>query len=103
MVHTFMIYLMSQYQVTNPPLIICSVEVVKWVTSKLHLFAIVEDDGFVWLMKTGQLHIKILSKSTVARDIRTIFQKAKELVTKYLGDNEGWAHISTDVWTSPNN
>jgi hypothetical protein len=88
---------------TNPPLIIHSMEVVKWVTSKLCPFAIVEDEGFVRLMKTGWPHIKIPSKSTVARDVRTIFQKAKELVTKYLGDNEGWAHISTDAWRSPNN
>lgn len=79
-----------------------SIEVVKWVTSNMRPFSIVSDPGFLKLMKTGRPHIKIPSKSTVARDVSSMFKRAQGEIKTYLEKHAGRVHISTDTWTSPN-
>jgi hypothetical protein len=48
-------------------------EVVRWVAESKRPFSIVEDVGFIVLMKTGCLHTHLPSAKTVSRDTRAAF------------------------------
>ena len=47
-------------------------------------FSIVEDQGFKTLMKTGRPDYYIPSRVTVARDVKYVFKKTRERITKML-------------------
>jgi hypothetical protein len=60
-------------------------EIVQWVAEAKRPFSIVEDVGFIVLMKTGRLHIHLPSAKTVSRDTRAAFvfmQKELALMLK---------------------
>jgi hypothetical protein len=48
-------------------------ELVRWVAEAKRPFSIVEDPGFVVLMKTGRTHLYLPSAKTVSRDTRAAF------------------------------
>lgn len=77
-------------------------EIVKWVTQSMRPHLIVKDPGFLSLMKTGRLGYWVPSPSTVARDIRVIYEKCREKATRMLQEYEGELSFATDAWTSPN-
>ena len=91
----------------------------KWVAEKRRPFAIVEDPQFMFLMKTGHPRYCLLSAATVARDIKHIFIKMHQRISKTLKvfltylfpypshhphpqKVECVLNIATDSWTSPN-
>ena len=47
-------------------------------------FSIVEDRGFKSLMKTGRPEYYIPSASTVSRDVRLVFARTRERISKML-------------------
>jgi hypothetical protein len=61
-----------------------SAEIVCWVSVSARPFAIVEDEGFKTLMKTGRPELWIPSKSTVARDVHRVFIRCRARIAKQL-------------------
>jgi hypothetical protein len=59
-------------------------EIVRWVAESLRPFAIVKDRGFRSLMKTGRPDYYIPSPSTVARDVKAVFARARNRISKIL-------------------
>ena len=47
-------------------------------------FSVVEDRGFRSLMKTGRPEYYLPSRSTVARDVKEVFEKVRERIAKML-------------------
>ena len=47
-------------------------------------FALVEDDGFKTLMKTGRPEYYIPSRSTVSRDVKRVFARTRTRVARLL-------------------
>ncbi|KAH6911784.1 hypothetical protein BKA70DRAFT_1086222, partial [Coprinopsis sp. MPI-PUGE-AT-0042] len=54
------------------------------------------------LMKTGRPEYKVPSPSTVSRDIKAVFAKARQCMAKLLSEHDGALSFATDAWTSPN-
>ncbi|KAL1759027.1 hypothetical protein FB107DRAFT_205984 [Schizophyllum commune] len=65
-------------------------------------FAIVEDDGFKGLMKTGRPEIYLPSQATVSRDVKRVFLRSRKRIAKFLQEYDGDLNFQTDNWTSPN-
>ena len=59
-------------------------EIVHWVAKSMRPFSIVGDCGFQSLMKTGRPVYYIPSPSTVSRDIKNVFVKARTRMAKML-------------------
>jgi hypothetical protein len=59
-------------------------EVVRWVSESVRPFSIVEDRGFLMLMKTGRPEFYIPSASTVSRDVKLVFGRTRERIAKML-------------------
>ncbi|KAI0763407.1 hypothetical protein BC629DRAFT_1272715, partial [Irpex lacteus] len=77
-------------------------EIVRWVCGSLRPMGVVEDNGFKSLMKTGRPGYWIPSRSTVSRDIKSVFKNVRERAAKMLQDYDGKLNFTTDCWTSPN-
>lgn len=60
------------------------IEIVRWVMQNLRPFAIVEDDGFRLLMKTGRPEYYLPSASTVACDVHLVFTRTRVRLAKML-------------------
>jgi hypothetical protein len=56
-------------------------EIVRWVAESVRPFSIVEDRGFKLLMKTEYY---LPSTSTVSRDVRLVFGRTRERISKML-------------------
>ncbi|KAG6821930.1 hypothetical protein H0H92_016061, partial [Tricholoma furcatifolium] len=78
-------------------------EIVMWVAESMRPFSIVEDRGFHVLMKTGRPSYRILTATTVARDVSEVFKKTKARIANMLQTYDGTLSFATDGWTSPNN
>jgi hypothetical protein len=65
-------------------------------------FNIVSDRGFQCLMKTGRPHCYIPSSSTVSRDVKQVFVRARKRIAKMLQEHDGALSFATNAWTSPN-
>lgn len=63
---------------------ICSVEIVKWVSENKRPFSIVKDRGFQQLMKTGRPETHIPSPETVSRDVKNVFVRVRKRIAKWL-------------------
>ena len=91
----------------------------KWVTEKRQPFAIVEDPQFIFLIKTGRPGYHLLSAKTVARDIKHVFIKMCQQISKMLKVIPTYLvlypshrphpqkvdctlNVVMDAWTSPN-
>ncbi|KAJ3765115.1 hypothetical protein FB446DRAFT_655704, partial [Lentinula raphanica] len=61
-----------------------SVVTVRWVAESARLFRIVQDRCFRWLQKEGRPNQYVPSKATVARDVKTLYEAAKEQLAKEL-------------------
>lgn len=59
--------------------------IVRWVSESARPFDIVQDHGFLRLMKAGRPEFYIPSPSTVARDVRIVFARARQQIAKLLG------------------
>ena len=59
-------------------------EIVHWVCEYLCPFSIVEDEGFICLMKTGQPEYYIPSPETVSRDVKVVFTRACQRIATML-------------------
>jgi hypothetical protein len=59
-------------------------EIVQWVAERMHLFSIIEDRGFKYLMKTGCPDQYIPSHFTVSHDLREVFINAHKHIAKML-------------------
>ncbi|TRM62977.1 hypothetical protein BD626DRAFT_403599, partial [Schizophyllum amplum] len=77
-------------------------EIAKWMAQSFRPFALVEDDGFKTLMRTGRPDYYIPSQSTVSRDIKRIFVRTCSRVARFLQEYDGDLSFVTDMWTSPN-
>ncbi|KAL4264915.1 Zinc finger BED domain-containing [Pleurotus pulmonarius] len=77
-------------------------EIVQWVTESLRPFKIVSDRGFQCLMKTGRPGYYLPSPTTVSRDVKMVFSKARNRIVKMLKEYDGDLNFATDAWTSPN-
>ena len=64
--------------------IINRAEIVHWVSESNCPFKIVEDQGFLSLMKTGYPGYYVLSASTVAQDVKLVFGWTQERIAKTL-------------------
>ncbi|KAJ8515393.1 hypothetical protein ONZ45_g7180 [Pleurotus djamor] len=77
-------------------------EIVRWVTESLRPFKIVSDRGFQCLMKTGRPGYYLPSPTTVSRDVKLVFARARKRMAKMLQEYDGDLNFATDAWTSPN-
>ena len=77
-------------------------EIVRWVSEHLRPFNIVNDRGFHALMKTGWPEYFILSAFTISRDVRLVYTRTRQRITKMLQEYKGRISFTTDAWTSPN-
>ncbi|KAF8219061.1 hypothetical protein L208DRAFT_1131753, partial [Tricholoma matsutake] len=77
-------------------------EIVRWVSESLRPFRIVEDRGFLSLMKTGRPEYYVLSASTVSRDVKLVFSHTWDWIAKLLQEYDGDISFATEAWTSPN-
>ena len=59
-------------------------EIVRWVSESMRPFDIVEDRGFLCLMKTGRPEYYIPSQSTVSRDVKQVFANVRKRIAKML-------------------
>jgi len=74
---------------------------VKWIAQSKRPFSTVEDPGYRRNMKEGRPDQYVPSASTVSRDVKKVFVKARERISK-LQEHRGALHFATDCWTSPN-
>ena len=65
----------------------------QWMAESFRPFAIVDDDGFKRLMKTGRPDYYIPSRSTVSRDVKNVFVKSKGRVSKFLRVSESSQYL----------
>lgn len=59
-------------------------EIVHWVSKSMRPFNIVEDHGFLCLMKTGRPVYYIPSRMTVSRDIKQVFTNTRKRIATML-------------------
>ncbi|KAH6901851.1 hypothetical protein BKA70DRAFT_1113501, partial [Coprinopsis sp. MPI-PUGE-AT-0042] len=57
---------------------------VRWVARSLRPMAIVDDEDFHCLMKTGRPHYRLPHSRTVARDVHEVFCRVKAKIAKWL-------------------
>jgi len=91
----------------------------KWVAEKRRPFAIIEVPQFIFLMKTGRPGYRLPSAKTVARDVKHIFIKMHQRISKMLKviamhlvlypshhphpqKVDCTLNVVTDAWMSPN-
>lgn len=65
-------------------MIIHRAEIVRWVSESVRPFKIVEDRGFLSLMKTGRPEYYIPSASTVSRDVQIVFVRTRARMGQML-------------------
>jgi hypothetical protein len=65
-------------------LICFSAEFVRWVAESNRPFQIVNDRGFRSLMKTGRPEYHIPSAETLSRDVKNVFVRVRERISKML-------------------
>ena len=68
-------------------------EIVRWICEDARPFNIVNDRGFRSLMKTGQPEYYIPSPSTVSRDVRQVFVRTRNRISKMLNVSHLQANI----------
>ncbi|KAL6307681.1 hypothetical protein BKA93DRAFT_702144, partial [Sparassis latifolia] len=90
-------YLSHQHTCTQ-----CCAEIVHWVSESLRPFAIVENQAFQSLMKTGRPEFWIPSWWTVVRDVHRVFARCRACMAKMLQEHDGELNFATDAWTSLN-
>ncbi len=61
-----------------------SAEFVRWVAESNRPFQIVNDRGFRSLMKTGRPEYHIPSAETLSRDVKNVFVRVRERISKML-------------------
>ena len=71
--------------------------IVRWISKDLQPFAIVEDQGFRILMKTGRPHYHLLSRWTVTRDVRLVFARTRKRVAKLLQVSIDTSNVNRDT------
>ncbi|KAK6977237.1 ribonuclease H-like domain-containing protein [Favolaschia claudopus] len=77
-------------------------EHVRWVSESLRPFAIAKDRGYRQLMKSGRPLAFIPSPSTIARDVKRLFEKTRERIKRRFKKLAACISTATDAWTSPN-
>lgn len=70
-------------------------EIVRWVSESMRPFDIVEDRGFLCLMKTGRPEYYIPSRSTVSRDVKQVFANVRKRIAKMLRVSTFFGSIET--------
>jgi len=73
---------------------------VRWVAESLRPFEIVADRGFQSLMKTGRPSYYLPHPTTVSRDVKLVFARTRQRISKMLQEYEGKLNFSMDAWTS---
>jgi len=61
-----------------------NMEIIQWVAESMHPFAIVKDQGFQCLMKTGRLGLYIPLPKTVPQDTKKVFACCCKRIAKML-------------------
>ena len=96
-----------------------SAEFVRWVGESKWPFQIVNDHAFHSLRKTGRPEYPIPSAETLSRDVKKVFVRVRECISKMLRvsyktnqitceltwwqqEYDGKLNFATDAWTSPN-
>jgi hypothetical protein len=67
-----------------------SAEFVRWVAESNRPFQIVNDRGFRSLMKTGRPEYHIPSAETLSRDVKNVFVRVRERISKMLRVSDGF-------------
>jgi hypothetical protein len=65
-------------------LLICRVEIIKWVIENRQPFTIVKNPQFILLMKTRRLRYCLLLAATIARDVKHVFIEMCQQILKAL-------------------
>ncbi|KAJ7346381.1 hypothetical protein DFH08DRAFT_641458, partial [Mycena albidolilacea] len=80
----------------------CSAEHVRWVSESLRPFSIAKERGYRRLMKSGRPNTFIPSPSTIARDVKLLFEKTRARIQRRFKKLAASVSLATDTWTSPN-
>ena len=67
-----------------------SAEFVRWVAESNRSFQIVNDWGFRSLMKTGRPEYHIPSAETLSHDVKNVFVRVRERISKMLRVSDGF-------------
>ncbi|KAJ7220152.1 hypothetical protein GGX14DRAFT_354645, partial [Mycena pura] len=54
------------------------------------------------LLTAGRPELKVPGRSTVARDLKAVYERSADRVKKLLMEYDGRLSFTTDAWTSPN-
>ncbi|KAJ6587344.1 hypothetical protein B0H10DRAFT_1831741, partial [Mycena sp. CBHHK59/15] len=71
-------------------------------SESLRPFVIVKDRAYRRLMKSGRTSAYIPSPTTIARDVKLLFNKTRERLKKRFQNTPACISLVTDAWTSPN-
>ncbi|KAJ7199161.1 hypothetical protein GGX14DRAFT_373280, partial [Mycena pura] len=75
---------------------------VRWVSESLRPFRIAKDRAYRFLMKSGRPSAYVPSPSTIARDVKTLFEKTRDRLKDRFERTPTCITLVTDAWTSPN-
>ena len=79
--------------------------VLGWIVSSNLPFTLLENPylrRLLQLLDTDLTSCLSMSKNTVARELRALFQRQKELISQQLHESQGLIHLTFDCWTSAN-
>ncbi|KAM6501699.1 hypothetical protein JOM56_001676, partial [Amanita muscaria] len=91
-----------QYSTWTPSKVESCASHVHWIAESKRALSLVNDAGYLHLMKTGWPGHYTPSRRTLSRDIQLVFNKAREQIAGRLQAHDGELNIATDAWTSPN-
>ncbi|KAH7093849.1 hypothetical protein BKA62DRAFT_593638, partial [Auriculariales sp. MPI-PUGE-AT-0066] len=70
--------------------------------NKLRPFAIVDDEAYRVINKSGRPSYELPTSRQVSADVRTVFEGCRELIREQLTNNPAALNFSADCWSSPN-
>lgn len=76
--------------------------ILKWIIRSHRPFSVVSDPELKAAFFMLNPKVEVPSRSTVSRDIQSIFSLTKVNVAKRLQNNPGMLHVGIDGWTAPN-
>ncbi|KAJ7366043.1 hypothetical protein DFH08DRAFT_617433, partial [Mycena albidolilacea] len=76
--------------------------IVCWIAEANRPLKIVEDRQLQDLLTAGRPDLTTPSRSTVARDLKAVYERSADRVKKLLTEYDGRLSFATDAWTSPN-
>ncbi|KAJ7307068.1 hypothetical protein DFH08DRAFT_720301, partial [Mycena albidolilacea] len=76
--------------------------IVRWIAEANRPLKIVGDRQLQDLLTASRPELTVPSRSTVARDLKAVYERSTDRIKKLLMEYDGCLSFATDTWTSPN-